>query len=542
MIVRVRLALGMIAVCCLLAEPLAGQAWTPPQPPCDLKPGHFRVTSAVINLKSAAEKPATRARMLGQTLDVLTRAITGDGQDKNPAAWYYLGRYYVEVSDAAGADSAFDRAEALAPQCRQDIAGYRERMWDDLVAAGLRTWQENKPDSAKRLLRQAAALRPTQPRPFFSLGQLYASQDRFDSAAVYLTKAADVAASDTAFAEDKREALATVTRLSLRRVQSDPAAQRWQHTHFTRDSIQRLLAIDSLVLARLEASAASRRARGARLAPADQQAFARDSSTRAQGLTERRTARAALDQQVAADSTAAQPVYEPAIQAFRGYLSAYPDAGEAVTALATLYYQSGRIRDAQAAFDAIYPAGGSADAEVVVGAGRGVLRGNLFAAGTQLLARGLERRPYDRDALLDLAMGYQALRDSTRLLPTAQRLAGVDPLNRTTLRLLAAGWDLRGRRDSAQKYKDLADGGLQVEVAVNSFQRDSSGFTWSGVAGNGSGTPSTVRRLTFEFLDAQGAVRVTQSVEIPPIPPQGSAPIEIHVPGTDLAAWRYRPS
>jgi cytochrome c-type biogenesis protein CcmH/NrfG len=118
------------------AIPLAAQTWTPPQPPCDIKAGHFRVNSAIVNLKTAAENPNNRDRMLRQTLDVLSRTITGDGQDKNPAAWYYLGRYYVEVRDAGGADSAFDRAEALAPQCKQDIAGYRQALWGDVVASG----------------------------------------------------------------------------------------------------------------------------------------------------------------------------------------------------------------------------------------------------------------------------------------------------------------------------------------------------------------------------------------------------------------------
>ena len=534
------------ALAALGVTPLAAQTWTPPQPPCDIKAGHFRVNSAIVNLRSAAQQPITRDRMLQQTLDVLTRTITGDAQDKNPAAWYYLGRYYVEMRDAGGADSAFDRTEELAPQCRQDIAGYRQTLWSDVVAAGLRNWQENRPDSAKLLLRQAGALRPGHPRPFFALGQLYASQDKLDSAALYLTKAAELAGSDTAFAESKKDALGTVARLSLRRVQNDPAARRWQQTRFSRDSIQRLLAIDSIVLARIEASAASRRARGARLAPADQQAFARDSGQRAQGVTGRRTALAGRAAQVAADSAAAQPTLEPAIQAFRGYLAAYPEATDAVTGLASIYYQSGRAGEAEAAFDAIYPAGGPTDAEVLMEAGRVALRANLFVAGTKLLTRALERRRYDRDGLLDLANGYLALRDSARLLPTAQRLAAVDPLNRTTLRLLAAGWDLRGgggaRRDSTQKYKDLADGGLQVEVGVTTFLPDSNGFTLSGVVSNGGGTPSVVQRLTFEFLDAQGAVRVTQTVEIPPLPPQGTHALEVHVPGGDLIAWRYRPS
>ncbi len=524
------------------AAPLGAQTWTPPQPPCDIKAGHFRVTSAIVNLQAAAQKPNARERMLRQTQDVLTRAITGDAQDKNPAAWYYFGRYYVEMGDAAGADSAFRRAEGLAPQCKQDIDGYRAQLWTDVVTAGLRTWQENKLDSAKLLLRQAGALRPGHPRPFLSLGELYASQDQTDSAALYLAKAAEAAGSDTAFAAAKKDALGGVARVRLRRIQGDPAVQRWQRARFSRDSIQRVLAPDSIMLARLEASAASRRARGARLAPGDQQAFSRDSSARAQGVAQRRAALAAMAQQVAADSTAAQPAFGPGIQAFREYLAAYPEATDAVPGLGSLYYQSGRASEAEAAFDAIYPPTRPTDPDVGLEAGRGVLRSNLFAAGTRLLARALERRPYDRDALLDLANGYLALRDSVRLLPAAQRLASVDPLNRSTLRLLAAGWDLRSRRDSAQKYKDLADGGLQVEIAINTFLADSGGFTLSGTANNGGSSPSSAQRLIVEFLDAQGAVKATQTVEIPPLPPQGSQPIEVHVPGSGLTAWRYRPS
>jgi hypothetical protein len=115
-------------------------------------------------------------------------------------------------------------------------------------------------------------------------------------------------------------------------------------------------------------------------------------------------------------------------------------------------------------------------------------------------------------------------------------------LNRTTLRFLAAGWDLKGRRDSAQKYMELASGGQAVEVAISSLDADSSGYTLRGVATNAASTPTPVLRLTFEFLDANGNVQVTQSVEIPQLAPQGSRDIEIRVPGTALVAWRYRPS
>ncbi|HXE82282.1 MAG TPA: tetratricopeptide repeat protein [Gemmatimonadales bacterium] len=521
---------------------LAAQArgWVPPQPPCDIKPGHFRVNSAVVDLQSAATRPNTRDNMLAAARDVLTRSITGDGQEKNPAVWYYFGRYYVEMKDGAGADSAFRKALALAPQCQADIDGYREQVWGDVLQNGLRTWQDNKLDSAKTLLRQAAGLRPNHPRAALALGQIYAGENQIDSAATWLNQAAAAAGNDTAFAEQKKEALGTSARLYLRQLQSDTLAQRWQRTKFSRDSLQRALAVDSSILARVEASSASRRARGARLAPADQQSFARDSSTRAKAVTDKRAALAAHAGAVAADSTAAAGVYDPVIRSFRSYLEAYPDATDAVAGLANLYYQSGRVADATPAFDAMYSK--TADPDLLIDAGRGAIRGNTQAAGAALIERGLAKRPYNRDALVDLGNAYLALRDSARLLPVAQKLKGIDPLNRATLRLVAAGWDLKGRRDSAQKYQDLASGGQAVEIVISSLDADSSGYTLRGSATNSGSTPAPVQRLTFDFLDANGNVQVTQAIEIAPLPPQGSHDIEIRVPGTAIIAWRYRPS
>lgn len=516
--------------------------WVPPKAPCDIKPGHFRVNSAVVDLQSAATKPNTRDRMLEAARDVLTRSITADGQDKNPAVWYYFGRYYVEMKDGAGADSAFRKALALAPQCQADIDGYREQVWSDVLQNGLRTWQENKLDSAKMLLRQAAGLRPSHPRALLALGQIYASENKIDSASAALSKAAAAAGNDTAFVEQKKEALGTATRLYVSKLQSDTTAQRWQRSRFSRDSLQRLLAVDSSVMARIEASSASRKARGARLAPADQQSFARDSSTRAKAVTDRRAALAARAPAVASDSVAAAPVFDPVIRSFRAYLEAYPDATDAVAGLANLYYQSGRQAEATAAFEAIYPPGRNIDPDLLIDAGRGALRGNANAAGASLLERGLAKRPYNRDALVDLSNAYQSLRDSTRMLPVVQRLKGVDPLNRTTLRLLATAWDLKGRRDSAQKYQDLAAGGQAVEIAISSLDADSSGYTLRGSASNAGSVASPVQRLTFEFLDSNGNIQVSQAIEIPQLAPQGSRDIEIRVRGTALVAWRYRPS
>src|SRR5213595_1692161 len=65
-------------------------------PTCGIKPGHFKVSSGATYLKTAIETtPANRTRVLGSGQKVLVEAIQQNGQDKNPAAWYYLGRIYL---------------------------------------------------------------------------------------------------------------------------------------------------------------------------------------------------------------------------------------------------------------------------------------------------------------------------------------------------------------------------------------------------------------------------------------------------------------
>src|SRR3989475_12726609 len=78
----------------------------------------------------------------------LTQAVRADGQEKNPAAWYYLGRYYLVVNDFAGADSALTKALALEPKCKDDISLYRRQAWVPVYNTAAAVWQAGDPDSA----------------------------------------------------------------------------------------------------------------------------------------------------------------------------------------------------------------------------------------------------------------------------------------------------------------------------------------------------------------------------------------------------------
>jgi hypothetical protein len=539
-VLRVALVILLLA---LTAAALRAQgSWVGPRAPCELTPGASKISNAIQALKTAAEKADQRGAQLVQAKRLLTEAIVSEKQESNPAAWYYLGRSALEAADAPGADSALTRALALAPKCADDIAEHRHELWDKLLTDGLAAWQDGKPDSALGLLRLAARLEPTNPKALATVAGLYSSRGNDDSAFAYYRLAATVAGSDTAFAKDQREALTNAWHLVVRKVQGNPAAQRAQRVRAGLDSLQRGITNDSTVLARLVASSRSRKARGAHLTAPDQQAFTRDSSARAQGVTRRRAALAAAYQQLAADSSALIAAFAPAIEALRDFVGAYPAEPEAATALATLYAQSARPAAAAAAFDSLAAHAKGLDPEVLVQAGTRLVEQGFYRAGARALVLGLAQNPYRRDALFSLAVASYQLHDSAGLLPVAQRLSALDPLSRASLKLAAAGWDFRGRRDSAHVYVARADSGLAVEISVPGFVPDTAGASLALLATNLKAAPSATLHLTVEFLSSSGQVVATATQEIPALPPRQGKEFALTVAGRGITGWRYRAS
>ncbi len=538
-----RAAAALLALALVPGASLPAQGgWTPPQPPCDVPPANSKINNAITALKSAVEKPESRDPQLAQAKRLLTEAILQDKQGANPAAWYYLGRLAVTAGDVAGADTALARALALARTCADDIASYRHDLWGELLNNGLAAWQDGKQDSGLALLRVAARLEPANPKAPAAAAALFASRGNDDSAYVYYRLAAKTAGADTAFARDKRDALANAWHLVVRKVQGHPAAQQVLRLRSSLDSTQRGITSDSTVLARLLASSQSRRARGTRLAPADQQLFTRDSTARAQAVAQRRARLAAALAQIAADSSALVAAFAPAIDALADYVTAYPGEPEAAISLATLYAQSGRWALAAAVFDSLAAHAPDLEPDALFGTGTRMVEQGMYRAGARALTLGLARNPYRRDALFSLAVAYYQLRDSASLLPVAQRLLALDPLNRASLKLVAAGWDFGRRRDSTKAYVARADSGLAVEISAPSFVPDTAGASLAAAALNLKSTPSTPFRLTVEFLDASGQVVATATHDVPSLAPRQNHPFELQVSGKRIAGWRYRAS
>jgi len=166
---------------------------------CNIKPNHFKVGSAAGYLKSAIETdvPESKARILGQGEKVILEAMQQNSQEKNPAAWYYLGRIYLQQGNLYPADTALTKAEQLAPDCAKDIAGYRRNAWVALVKAGSKFEEDQNPDSALVMYRQAGAIYRGSPIAFYQTAAIMNDKGQPDSAAYYFGQAAALAAAST---------------------------------------------------------------------------------------------------------------------------------------------------------------------------------------------------------------------------------------------------------------------------------------------------------------------------------------------------------
>src|SRR2546428_175116 len=360
-----------------VTRPAAAQQWAAAK--CDLSTKHYLVNSGVLYLRSATETKFAdkRTKDLKDADKVLHEALTTGGQEKNPAAWYYLARYYALQNDLAGADTAFARAQALAPGCKEDISTWRRVFWVPVFNDGVKAWQAGNTDSAIASFRRANAIYGGEPSGFIYLGTLFANANQPDSSAKYF-KLAVPAASDPKFTKEKRDALFNVARVYH-------AAQRW----------------------------------------------------------------------------------DDPVPGYKDYLAAYPSD---VQAMAGVYYLVG---------------------------------------------------------------------DTTKVLPLAQRLVAVDPLNRTSLAKLAGAWQIRGNKDSTLRYLTIADS-MTTEVTVGTFTPDEQGAKLGGLVTNLKTKPSTPTAVTFEFVNAKGETVATQKQDIPAIDPSGNHPFELKVTGAGIVAWRYR--
>jgi tetratricopeptide (TPR) repeat protein len=166
--------------------------------------------------------------------------------------------------------------------------------------------------------------------------------------------------------------------------------------------------------------------------------------------------------------------------------------------------------------------------------------GENFQLAARAFEAVLEKNPYYRDALFNLANTYYQMRDTSKFLSVAQRLVAVDPMNRTSNLLLAQAFQMRAQGDSALRYLQISDSILPVEVNVTELSLSDSAAHTGGVITNFHKRPSKPLTIAFEFVNLKGEVVATSDYNVPAVDPEGNHLFRVSVQGPGITAYRYR--
>ena len=487
----------------ILSAPLSAQSGKWAEVKCDLKPGHFLVNSGLLYLKSAsnARYPDQKQKDLKDAQRVLTQAVTTGGQEKNPAAWYYLGRYYVLTDDAVGLDTAFAKAEELKPACKDDIGGWRRVMWVPVFNAGVAAWQANNSDSAIASFKRAGAMLPGEPTSTKYLATLYFNAGQPDSAVAYFRRSADIAKKDPKYAQDYKDALYNLARI-------EQSQEHWAQAGAAYQEYLTLYPNDPEVLASMGTVYMN---------------------------TGKKDSAFAIYRQVVAkgDSMGYYTLYRVGA-AISQSVPEEPDTGTA----------GGSCRQtARSSRPPLTAARIKARCDSVTkGMAAEYLNSSkeAYLLSAQALDASLQLNPYYREALIHRANTALGMRDSVTALTMARRLIAVDPLNKQSIKMMAYAQQANGKVDSTLHYLRLHDSTLTSDVTISQFDSTDTGRDLRGLVTNPRPAPSQPMTLVFEFLDNKGTVVATENVQVPAIQPEQSSPIAVQPKGAGIVAWRYK--
>jgi tetratricopeptide (TPR) repeat protein len=455
------LAAGTTIAVALSSTHADGQGFR--RPDCDLSTGHFLVSSALTYLDGAGSQgdPVKKERLMGDALRTLNDALDR-GQEDNPAVWYFYGRYYVMQNDPVGADSMFDRAEELAPQCVEDIQFYRQSLWVPTMNMAMDSMRAGAFEGAKSLLRVAYEVWDQDNLTPYYLARIFGNEGELDSAIHYFGDVIALGNEDTSRVENYETAVFNLGLLH-------GMAGNW----------------DSSVV-----------------------------------------------------------WYER----YRSEVDA--DDPQGLVGLAEALDKSGQKDRAMVMYDSIMIRAPEMSAINLFRVGEILFLADEYDKSVQAFTLGLEKNPYFRPALYNLANAYLAIandeerpeaeRDeaAAAMEDAARRLNAVDPLNSESMNLLAASFQLQRLDDSTVAVLERREA-LTFEVRIDLQQTIDGGYLVQGRLVNTKDAAVEVPRLEFEFLDEAGNVLAIDYVEPTTLDPMGSATFSLTGIGEDLAACRY---
>ncbi|MGQ0812998.1 MAG: tetratricopeptide repeat protein [Gemmatimonadota bacterium] len=152
----------------------------------------MQTRSAELYLDRAekTQVPQEKAKFAQQALEMAIQGVEKD--PGNSKTWFTLGKVYALQGNAAAADSAFDKAEAMWPEYTKESDEQRMRAYVAAFNEGVDAIQQNNVAEAVSKLEAAHAIYPKKPTAMLNLGNIYAKANDAEKAAAAYRNALEI--------------------------------------------------------------------------------------------------------------------------------------------------------------------------------------------------------------------------------------------------------------------------------------------------------------------------------------------------------------
>lgn len=242
-----------------------------------------------------------------------------------------------------------------------------------------------------------------------------------------------------------------------------------------------------------------------------------------------------------------------AVPVLQEFVAAHPDDTNAMRALLNAYVATGQ-RDSSEALAKRLEAMGETVQRTAVAEdspfNRAVTAYNAqkWAEAITAAQEVVAEAPSSHDALYMLARSNFELKKGPEVVKWATQLLEIDPMNENALIMLGRGYNLTGNSEKAVETR-LRLNRMPFGVSQGKLTPTESGATFTATATGRKATneraapiPPAAKTLTFELLDASGAVVATSQVEVPALAEGATHEISVTGQGAGIVAWRYRAS
>jgi tetratricopeptide (TPR) repeat protein len=242
-----------------------------------------------------------------------------------------------------------------------------------------------------------------------------------------------------------------------------------------------------------------------------------------------------------------------AAKSYRAYLAEAPtgqDAPAVQASLAQLLAASGDSTAVAATYAAMLANPAAYSDVALAQAGVTAERAKRTPDAVKLYEASLQKNPYFRDVLYNLASAYYDTKQFEPMNGVLTRLLALDPNNpdnyllkayyhQGKMNALKTGAAKKLHTDSLVVWNGKSKS-APVAVKVTNFQRGDAKSTLTGTLEN-RGAAAKPYALTVEFLDKDGKVVATQRADVGSVAPKESKPFTVTADGPGVVAYRYAP-